>query len=75
MFDNIDMERAWLFCSGACLVLAALVLWRGHVDAAFIIGVFGAVSWFLSYRVRLKRVIMENSPEPDHEEGSEDEED
>jgi len=35
--------------------MAAVALWMGKTDAAFVLGTLGAVSWFLGFRSRLKQ--------------------
>ena len=52
------MERAWIIVSGLCMVTASVLLWRAHVDAAFVVATLGAVAWFLSLRDRLRKGIV-----------------
>ena len=63
------MERTWMIVAGCGLFAAGLFLWRGHVNAAFVAGTLGAVSWFLSLRDQLKGkiVVTEDSLEDENE--------
>jgi hypothetical protein len=36
---------------------AAIFLWRGHTDAAFVLAAVGALSWILDYRSKLREII------------------
>lgn len=38
----------------ASIFVAAFCLLFGHTDAAFVVAVLGCVSWFLSYRSKIK---------------------
>lgn len=55
------MERAWSILAVLCLIAAALLLWRDHLDAAFVVAALGAVAWFLGYRDRLRKTIVQPS--------------
>ena len=55
------------------LIVAAVLLWRGNLSAAFVIATLGVVAWFLSYRSQLRAnvaidrgddVVDEESDEP-----------
>ena len=35
--DGLPMERAWSILAVLCLIAAALLLWRAHLDAAFVV--------------------------------------
>lgn len=63
------MERTWMIVAGLCLFVAGLFLWRGQVNAAFVAGTLGAVSWFLSLRDQLKQkiVVVEDSLDDENE--------
>lgn len=43
-----------------CIVAAGVLWLRQHHDAAFVAGTMGAVSAFLGYRVKMKRILAEN---------------
>ena len=51
--------RAWQGISFLCLSVAALSLWRGYTDAAFVTATLGIVAWFLDLRNRLRRTSIE----------------
>ena len=42
---------------GVCA--AAVFLLKGQLDAAFVAATIGVVSWFLSYRVKMKQILDE----------------
>ena len=58
--------------SGVCGVAALVFLFRHDFDKAFIIAALGAVSWFLSYRVQIKEIVVrsEKEEEPEWDEDS-----
>ena len=58
-----------MIVAGLCLFVAGLFLWRGQINAAFVAGTLGAVSWFLSLRDQLKGkiVVVEDSLEDEDE--------
>ena len=51
-------ERLWIIAAGLLLVVAAFFLWRNNLSAAFVTGTLGAVAWFLSYRLQLRRKMV-----------------
>ena len=51
------MSRLWIIIAYVCIVAAALLALLGKRDAAFVIAALGVVSWFLNYRLQVKRVI------------------
>ena len=67
------MERAWSILAVLCLIAAALLLWRAHTDAAFVVAALGVVAWFLGYRDRLRKTIVQ--PDEATESASSDSED
>lgn len=70
------MERAWTIASILCLIVAAILLLREYLNAAFVVATLGAVSWFLSYRVKLRSTIVEPLEATDDEnDASDDDED
>lgn len=48
------MERIFQISAVILAGVAAIFLWRGNADAAFVSGVLGAVSFFLSVRFQIK---------------------
>lgn len=69
------MERAWTIASILCLIVAAILLLREYLNAAFVVATLGAVSWFLSYRVKLRGIIVEPVEATDDEGYASDDED
>lgn len=51
------MSRLWIIIAYVCIVAAALMALLGKLNAAFVIAALGVVSWFLNYRLQLKKVI------------------
>jgi hypothetical protein len=47
------MEKLWIIVACLCAVVAAVFLWRGNIDGAFVSGALGLVAWFLDVRNRL----------------------
>lgn len=58
-----------MIIAGLCLFVAVTFLWHGNVNAAFVAGTLGAVSWFLSLRDQLKQkiVVVEDLGEDENE--------
>ena len=53
-------------------VLAAVFVFRGDFEKAFVAAAGGAVCWFLNYRVQLKeRVASRNEEDEENEESDE----
>lgn len=53
------MKQFWMIVAGACIVIAAVSLWRNHVDTAFVIATIGVLAWFLNYRSRMKKITAD----------------
>ncbi|HEY3025434.1 MAG TPA: hypothetical protein VGJ55_04695 [Pyrinomonadaceae bacterium] len=49
------MEQICTILAFLLLISSAIALWNGKTDAAFVIGVLGAVAWFVGFRLRLSR--------------------
>jgi hypothetical protein len=49
------LERTFTVLAFVLLIVAAVALWLGKTDAAFVLGTLGVVSWFLGLRSRLKQ--------------------
>jgi hypothetical protein len=45
-----------MILAGAGIVVAAVFLVRGNIDAAFVAAALGAVAWFLSYRTTMRAI-------------------
>ncbi len=61
------VKRLWLVVSAACLIGAALLGWRGQLDATFVTATLGVVAWFLDQRNLLRARNIEAHAEQDEE--------
>ena len=61
------MERTFQIVAVILAGIAAYFLWKGNGDGAFIAGVFGAVSFFLSVRTQVKQRNEQREREEDFE--------
>ena len=59
----MNWERAWMIASALLLIVAAILLWRNNLSAAFVIAALGACSWFLSYRAQMRSKIVDEETE------------
>ena len=50
----------WSIVAGACLVVAAALLFLARVDAAFVAATLGIVAWFWNERNRLRPAGIES---------------
>lgn len=57
------MKFVWLIVAGIAILLAAVFLWRGDFNSAFVVAAVGLVAWFLNYRSQLKEVTGESEIE------------
>jgi Flp pilus assembly protein TadB len=66
----MNWERAWMIASALLVIVAAILLWRNNLSAAFVIAALGACAWFLSYRAQMRGKIVEDelSEEPEDDE-------
>jgi hypothetical protein len=62
------VKRVWIILAGAFAIAAGILGIRGDYDRAFIAAALGAVTWFLSYRVQMKQLVVDNEPVEDPEE-------
>lgn len=72
------MERGLMLVSIVGFVAAAILYFQDYPNAAFIVATLGAVSWFLSYRTKLRAVLPESTETtetPDEASDNEDVED
>ena len=53
--SNFVRERLWLVVAVALLASAAVLLWLGRSNAAFVAAVLGLCAWFFDVRMGLKR--------------------
>ncbi len=63
----------WTIASVVCLIVAGLFLHRRNFDAAFVLAVLGAVSWFLNYRSQIRKTINEETETTEDERDASDE--
>ncbi len=54
-------------------VLAAVFVFRGDFEKAFVAAAGGAVCWFLNYRVQLKERLASRNEENDEDEETDEE--
>ena len=47
----------WIIIACASIVVAAFMVLRGRLEAAFVIAAVGVVAWFLNYRSQMTEVI------------------
>jgi len=57
----------WLILAGACATVAAVFLWRGSFDLAFVVAVIGTVAWFLNYRTQAKAITAARDAEEENQ--------
>ena len=58
------MKAIWILLAAASGILAAVFVFRGDYEKAFVAAAGGAVFWFLNYRVQLKeRLAIRNEEE------------
>lgn len=51
------MTPVWLTISGCCIVGAAILMFRGNFDVAFVVAVVGMIAWFLNYRAQVQKSL------------------
>ena len=51
------MRKFWILLAALLAVLAAVFGVLQDFDKAFVLAAAGAVSWFLSYRVRMRQLV------------------
>lgn len=61
------MRTLWLIVAVTLAVVAAVFMWRGNFDAAFVAAVLGVVAWFLNYRTQAKAFNAAIDAEQDDE--------
>ena len=57
------MKRLWLIVAVLLAVVAAVCMWRGNSDAAFVAAVLGCVAWFLNFRSQAKAIVAARDTE------------
>ena len=54
------------------VIVAATLLWRNNVSAAFVTATLGAVAWFLSYRTQIRANLAATEADSEETEINED---
>lgn len=67
------MKVIWMILAAAGGILAAVFVFRGDFEKAFVAAAAGAVCWFLNYRVQLKERIASRNEDDDEDEESDEE--
>ena len=63
------MKLLWLIVAGACIIVAAVFLWRTDFSTAFVVATIGTVAWFLNYRIQMKEITAAAYPPHDERKG------
>ncbi len=69
------MKVVWLTAAGVCITVAAVLMWRGDLSAAFVVAVLGMVAWVLNYRMQVKESLAATDKQRDREIEEQDEDD
>ena len=64
------MKIFWMTIAGVAIAIAAFLLLRGDLNAAFVVAAIGLIAWFLNYRVQMKETVLK--ADLDREKKSED---
>ena len=67
------MKAIWIILAATGGVLAAVFVFRGEFENAFVAAAGGAVCWFLNYRVQLKERLASRNEENEENEESDEE--
>lgn len=65
------MKTLWMILAGVGVVIAAVFVFRGDYEKAFVAAAAGAVCWFLNYRQQLRATLP--SEEEDNQEDEDEE--
>ena len=57
------MKTLWIILAGVGGVLAAVFVFRGDFEKAFVAAAGGAVCWFLNYRQQLRETLASREEE------------
>lgn len=69
------MKLLWMIAAGACIVVAAVLLFLGQFNAAFVVAVIGLVSWFLNYRAQVAQSLAAEEIRQGYDQEGDDNED
>ena len=68
------MKTLWMILAGVGGVIAAVFVFRGDYEKAFVAAAAGAVCWFLNYRQQVRAMLPreneDNQEDEDDETGS-----
>ena len=67
------MKTVWIILAATGGVLAAVFVFRGDFEKAFVAAAAGAICWFLNYRVQLKERLASRTEEDEENEESDEE--
>ena len=67
------MKAVWMTLAAIGGVLAAVFVFRGDYEKAFVAAAGGAICWFLNYRVQLKERLASRNEENEENEESDEE--
>ncbi|HSE16630.1 MAG TPA: hypothetical protein VLB46_06230 [Pyrinomonadaceae bacterium] len=62
------MKTLWMILAGVGGVLAAVFVFRGDYEKAFVAAAGGAVCWFLNYRQQLRETLVSREEENQEDE-------
>ena len=65
------MKTLWMILAGVGGVIAAVFVFRGDYENAFVAAAAGAVCWFLNYRQQLKATLPDEDEEDQEDEDEE----
>jgi len=65
------VKTLWMILAGVGVVVAAVFVFRGDYEKAFVAAAAGAVCWFLNYRQQLRATLP--SEEEDNQEDEDEE--
>ncbi len=68
----MTIERIWILLAVVMVIVAAMLLWRNNMSAAFVTATLGAVAWFLSYRAQISARLAATEADPADLETNED---
>jgi len=65
------VKKLWMILAGVGGVLAAVFVFRGDFDKAFVAAAAGAVCWILNYRQQLRESLASRDEEDQEDEDEE----
>lgn len=51
------MKNLWLAIAGCCITIAAVLIFTGRWDGAFVVAVIGMIAWFFNYRSQVQQSL------------------